>query len=188
VSGIDFSLIQAVDNFKIGRFVPGSMLTPTGQVSFPARRAARSFRQNSSSCCRFIRPIRSSSALSKTASFHFITRPPFPIGAHLPVAEERGFSEAPPVRWSSQLNGVLLRRQSGRSIHLDGDNLILEPAFQRSPRTAFLLRLRVWSAFSAMEPLEPWWRAAKVAIGRSRTCRPEVQHVLSVLRVAIWHG
>src|SRR5262249_59851483 len=75
-SGIGFSLIQAVDNFKIGLLVPGSVLTPTGQVSVPARRAARSFRQKSSSCSRFIRTIRSSSALSETASFHLIMTPP----------------------------------------------------------------------------------------------------------------
>src|SRR5262245_22719136 len=83
-SGIGFSLIQAVDNFKIGLLVPGSVLTPTGRVSVPARRAARSFRQNSSSCSRFIRTIRSSSALSETASFHLIMRPPDP----------------PPLKWS----------------------------------------------------------------------------------------
>src|SRR5260370_15792269 len=89
-----FLFIHAVDNFKIGLFVPGSMLTPTGQVSFPARRAVRSFRQNSSSCSRFTRTIRSSSALSETASFHLIMRPPSPLvrlGAFAIVAEERGF-------------------------------------------------------------------------------------------------
>lgn len=125
--------IQAVDNFKIGLFVPGSVLTPTGQVSFPARRAARSFRQNSSSCSRFIRTIRSSSALSETASFHLIMRPPSPLvrlGAFAIVAEERGF-----LMLSRALKLITQRRffcggsllLSGRVIHLDGDSLILEP-------------------------------------------------------------
>jgi hypothetical protein len=104
---------QAVDNFKIGFFVPGSVLTPTGQVSFPAQRAARSFRQNSSSCSRFIRPIRSSSALSKTASFHLIMRPPplMRLGAFAIVAEERGFLKLLPCAQAHNSTAVLLRRQ-----------------------------------------------------------------------------
>ena len=108
------SLIQAVDNFKIGLFVPGSVLTPTGQVSFPARRAARSFWQNSSSCSRFIRTIRSSSALSETASFHLIMRPPSPLvrlGAFAIVAEERGFLKLLPCAQAHNSTAVLLRRQ-----------------------------------------------------------------------------
>src|SRR6266446_3579909 len=128
-----FLFIQAVDNFKIGLFVPGSVVTPTGQVSFPARRAARSFRQNSSSCSRFIRTIRSSSALSETASFHLIMRPPSPLvrlGAFSIVAEERGF-----LKLSRALKLITQRRffcgrsllLSGRVIHRDGDSLILEP-------------------------------------------------------------
>src|SRR5215471_7510755 len=125
-------LFQAVDNLKIGLFVPGSVLTPTGQVSFPARRAARSFWQNSSSCSRFIRTLRSSSAPSETASFHLIMRPPSPL-VHLRafpvVAEERGFLNSRALKLITQrrffCGGSLLL--SGRVIHLDGDTLILEP-------------------------------------------------------------
>ena len=109
-----FLFIQAVDNFKIGLFVPGSVLTPTGQVSFPAQRAARSFWQNSSSCSRFIRTIRSSSALSETASFHLIMRPPSPLvrlGAFAIVAEERGFLKLLPCAQAHNSTAVLLRRQ-----------------------------------------------------------------------------
>lgn len=108
------SVPQAVDNFKIGLFVPGSVVTPTGQVSLPARRAARSFRQNSSSCSRFIRTIRSSSALSETASFHLIMRPPSPLvrlGAFAIVAEERGFLKLLPCAQAHNSTAVLLRRQ-----------------------------------------------------------------------------
>jgi hypothetical protein len=41
-SGIGFSFRPSIIS-KLGLFVPGSALTPTGQVSFPPRRAARSF-------------------------------------------------------------------------------------------------------------------------------------------------
>jgi hypothetical protein len=59
-------LNQATD-FKIGFFVPGSVLTPMGQVSAPPSMAARSILQNASSCSR-VRVV--SSASSKAALFH----------------------------------------------------------------------------------------------------------------------
>jgi len=93
---------------KIGLFVPGSVLTPTGQVSFPARRAARSFRQNSSSCSRFIQTIRSSSALSKTAPFHLIMMP-LPRICHRCWGAQ--FSAALPWAQAHNSTAVLLRRQ-----------------------------------------------------------------------------
>ena len=118
------------------------MLTPTGQVSFPARRAARSFWQNSSSCSRFIRILRSSSAPSETASFHLIMRPPSPLvrlGAFAIVAEERGFLKLLPCAQAHNSTTVLLRRQfavirprhSPRRRYFD-----IGTAFQRSSRTA----------------------------------------------------
>ena len=57
---------QAAD-LRIGFFVPGSVLTPMGQDSAPSSMAARSFRQNSSSCSR-AESITSSA--SRIALFH----------------------------------------------------------------------------------------------------------------------
>jgi hypothetical protein len=165
------------------------VLTPTGQVSFPARRAARSFWQNSSSCSRFIRTLRSSSAPSETASFHLIMRPPSPLvrlGAFAIVAEERGFLKLLPCAQAHNSTTVLLRRQfavirprhSPRRRYFD-----IGTAFQRSSRTALTGLISPFGNRAvASRHLVRAWLASRESRNRPIKDLPrrEVQHALGI--------
>jgi hypothetical protein len=93
------------------------------------------------------------------------------LSAFAIVAEERGFLK---LLWRSFCGRSLLL--SGRVIQLDGDSLILEP---HSSGHHVPLSYCAYGSISSPLAIEPlgaatWyalgWRAAKVAIGRSRTC------------------
>jgi hypothetical protein len=93
----------------MGFLVLGWVLTPSGQHSVPVQRAARKARQKSSSCCRLLRIIRSSSAVLDTLSFHLIMTPS-PYHPFTRTYRRCGSSLCCSILTSRALMATLLRR------------------------------------------------------------------------------
>jgi hypothetical protein len=139
----------------MGFLVLGWVLTPSGQHSVPVHRAARKARQKSSSCCRLLRIIRSSSAVLDTLSFHLIMTPS-PYHPFTRTYRRCGSSLCCSILTSRALMATLLRRVLQLNCTKTVLPLLLRwttdisacRVFRLSPNLAHLTRDRCAAGFS----------------------------------------